>query len=254
MKVHLFATTIVAVAALTGVSARAASVTVSATDDIYMVSGTGTAPVAVTLSGATSVSFASVTGTLTSSGGNACGSALGCIVLNNGTGNNPNDPDGIGAGTATSFNSGTSSISGLTMQGAGALVGVFVSAGGPAGAAPTALNFTAGGLGTSFSSLSPVLDQVFFIGDGLTGDGSGTMQVFNAPTGATTLYLGISDAAGYNGGPSSYGDNLGAYNVNFTLAGSGTGSVAPEPAALSLLGAGLLLTVGCKYRRSVSQS
>jgi len=80
------------------------------------------------------------------------------------------------------------------------------------------------------------------------------MQVFNAPTGATTLYLGISDAAGYNGGPSSYGDNLGAYNVNFTLAGSGTGSVAPEPAALSLLGAGLLLTVGCKYRRSVSQS
>ena len=249
MRVHLFATTVVTVAMLTGVTARAASVVVIATDDIYMVNGTGTAPVAVALSGATSVSFASVKGSLTSSGGNACASALGCIVLNDGTGNNLNDPDGIGAGTNTSFNSGTSSISGLTMQGAGALVGVFVTAAGPAGAAPTALNFTTAGMGTSFSSLSPVLDQVFFIGDGLTGDGSGTIQVFNAPTGATTLYLGISDASGYNGGPSSYGDNLGAYNVNFTLAGSGAGPAAPEPAALGLFGAGLLLTLGFKHGR-----
>ena len=52
-------------------------------------------------------------------------------------------------------------------------------------------------------SLSPALDQLFFIGDGLTGPGTGSIQDFIAPAGAGTLYLSISDlvgAAGNNSG------------------------------------------------------
>jgi hypothetical protein len=86
-------------------------------------------------------------------------------------------------------------------------------------------------------SLSPLLDQVFFIGDGLTGDGTGTVQDFYVPTGATELYLGISDACGYNGGPSCYGDNVGTFDVTYTPTLSST---VPEPASLSILACGLL--------------
>jgi hypothetical protein len=66
------------------------------------------------------------------------------------------------------------------------LVGVFVATGGPTGAAPTALNYTTTS-STSSSSYTPLLDQTFFIGDGLTGNGSGTEQEFYIPSGATEL-------------------------------------------------------------------
>jgi hypothetical protein len=46
-----------------------------------------------------------------------------------------------------------------------------------------------------FSSLSPQLKQVFFIGDGMNS--SGQLQVFNVPIGATRLYLGIMDEKGW---------------------------------------------------------
>ena len=160
-------------------SGNAVSTTVQSTGSIYDTGGGSTAPTMITLpSGATSVVFNSVTGSITT----GCASTEGCIVLNNGTGNNANDPDGVGAAPATSSNTGTSSISGMIAPGAGYLVGLFVPAGGPAGAAPAALDFTSSGLGTSFTSLSPQLDQVFFIGDGLTGNGTGTQQTFNIPS------------------------------------------------------------------------
>lgn len=47
----------------------------------------------------------------------------------------------------------------------------------------------------NFSSLSPALKQVFFIGDGL--DNSGNIQKFKIPSGATRLYLGIMDEKGW---------------------------------------------------------
>jgi uncharacterized repeat protein (TIGR01451 family) len=198
------------------------SATVQSTGSIYDTGSGSTPPTMITLpSGATSILFNSVTGSITT----GCASTEGCIVLNNGTGNNSNDPDGVGAAPATSSNTGTSSISGITAPGAGYLVGVFVPAGGPAGTAPTALDFTSSGLGTSFTSLSPQLDQVFFIGDGLTGNGTGTQQTFNIPTGAGQLWLGITDALGYNGPPGSYGDNLGLYTVGFTVNAPGSGGV-----------------------------
>ncbi len=185
-------------------------------------------------SGATSVVFNSVTGSITT----GCASTEGCIVLNNGTGNNANDPDGVGAAPATSSNTGTSSISGMIAPGAGYLVGLFVPAGGPVGAAPAALDFTSTGLGTAFTSLSPQLDQVFFIGDGLTGNGTGTQQTFNIPTGAVQLWLGISDAGGYVGAPGAYGDNLGLYTVGLSVNAPGSSAVTvteTAPSGLTLV-------------------
>lgn len=225
----------------------------NSTDDIYN-AGTSVPPNPIALgSGATSVTFTSVTGSLTSSGGNTCASTLGCIVLNNGTGNNLNDPDGVGAAPSTSSNTGANGISGITGPGAGYLVGVFLAAGGPSGGTPAALNFTSSGLGTSFSSLSPILDQTFFIGDGLTGDGTGSLQAFNVPAGAADLYLGISDASGYNGSPGAYGDNLGSYSVDYSIAGSVVVTGTPEPGTLGLI-ATALLGAGLVARRRYSRT
>ncbi|MGH9744909.1 MAG: InlB B-repeat-containing protein, partial [Candidatus Acidiferrales bacterium] len=206
------------------------STTVQSTGSIFDTGGGSTPPTMITLlSGATSVVFTGVTGSITT----GCASTEGCIVLNNGTGNNANDPDGVGAAPVTSSNTGTGSISGITGPGAGYLVGVFVPAGGPVGTAPAALDFTSTGLGTSFTSLSPQLDQVFFIGDGLTGNGTGTLQTFNIPTGAAQLWVGISDAGFYNGAPGAYGDNLGFYTVDFTVnaPSSGGAMVTETPSA-----------------------
>jgi len=196
------------------------NITVQATDVVYAAgsqssiaaSRGGTVPGAITLpSQSGSVSFSSVQGSLTS----GCISLEGCITFN--SGGNLNDPDGTGAAAPTSTNTGYGSISGMTAPGAGYLVGVFVAAGGPSGAAPPALDFTSSGVGTSFTMLSPLLNQVFFIGDGLSSDGTGTVQTFNVPTGANQLYLGTSDSPFYSGPPGAYSDNLGSYSVAYTL-------------------------------------
>lgn len=218
---------------------KAATVTVAATDNVYDAGqstpiSTATLPVQLSVTGGATVNFSNVTGSLGT--GQGCAYGNGCIEINQGTGNNLNDPDGIGAASASSHNNGTSSLSGITAPNAGYLVGVFVAAGGPSGAAPTALDFTSG---TTFGSLSPVLDQVFFIGDGLTGDGSGSVQDFIAPSGAASLYLGLSDACNYNGPPGCFGDNVGSYSL--TVSGA---SPMPEPFSLALLApaaAGVLL-------------
>ena len=76
------------------------------------------------------------------------------------------------------------------------LVGVFTNGAQPTGPAPAQLNS-----GTSFATLSPGLNQIFWIGDGLTGTGTGTIQSFIAPAGATTLYLGVADGFGWNNNP-----------------------------------------------------
>jgi hypothetical protein len=88
-----------------------------------------------------------------------------------------------------------------------ALVGVFLDDAVPGGSPPPGLD---AGTNTSFTTLSPELRQVFFIGDGLTGTGTGVAQQFVVPAGATRLFLGSSDSAGGN-----Y-NNLGEFAVVVT--------------------------------------
>jgi hypothetical protein len=119
-------------------------------------------------------------------------------------------PDGGGA-VSTPANNG---ISGATWP-INALVGVFLDASQPdLSAAPTDLNFAT----TSFTTLSPLLKQAFFIGDGRTGTGSGTVQTFVVPAGATRLFLGTSDGFGWF-------NNTGSFTVT---GGAGAGAT-PTP-------------------------
>jgi hypothetical protein len=130
------------------------------------------------------------------------------------SGANANGPDGQPGGTNIS---GYGGLSGIT-DGSDRfyLVGVFLANGQPSTPPPT-LDFTDN---HSFSTLPPALGQVFFMGDGLTGTGTGDTQQFIAPVGATDLYLGIPDALGFSGNPGFYGDNVGSLNatVNFGTA------------------------------------
>jgi len=127
---------------------------------------------------------------------------------------------------------------------------VFVGPDGPIGTAPASLTYTAAD--TEDASYDPLLDQVFFIGDGLTGDGTGAEQEFYVPAGATELYLGISDACFFVGAPSCYTGNYGQFNVDYTDTTSGgttSPSPAPEPSSLLLLATGALSAVGAFRRR-----
>jgi hypothetical protein len=155
-------------------------------------------------------------------------SVTGSITLNSGSGHN--DPDGVitSGGYSGPTISGASGytvanayggISGITIPGGGALVGVFEPATGPTGAAPASLNFTS--IGASFTSFAPALYQTFYIGDGLTGDGSGRVQQFVVPAGATRLFLGISDAPGFDGSPGAYNDNSGNFTASFQVTSVG---------------------------------
>lgn len=59
----------------------------------------------------------------------------------------------------------------------------------------------------------PALNQVFFIGDGKTDDG--TLQTFLVPNEAEVLYIGFADCL--SGPPSSYGDNAGTLKITIAL-------------------------------------
>ena len=134
-------------------------------------------------------------------------------------------PDGDSGSTNVNSNR---SISDIVGPGRLFLVGVFLDSGVPA-SAPAILDFTGN---TNFTTLSPELGQTFFIGDGLTGTGSGSVQQFVVPTGATRLFLGFADAFSFGGAPGWYGDNSGSLEV--------TANPVPEPATFALLGLGLL--------------
>jgi hypothetical protein len=123
-------------------------------------------------------------------------------------------------------------ISGATWP-ASALVGVFLDDSLPtATAAPADLDFSGSGVGTSFTTLSPALKQVFFIGDGRTGSGSGAVQHFVVPAGATRLFLGVADGVGWFNNPGSF---------DVTVAVLGTGPGAPAAIAVPTLSDAMLV-------------
>ena len=138
-------------------------------------------------------------------------------------------PNSLGDGSGGATNIGPlGGISGISGPSTMFLTGVFLGAS-VGSTPPAALNFSAPG-GTSFASLSGLqLGQTFFIGDGLTGSGTGSVQSFIAPTGATRLFLGFSDAFGFGSSPGYYDDNTGSLTVVINP------SVVPIPAALPLL-------------------
>jgi hypothetical protein len=94
------------------------------------------------------------------------------------------------------------------------LVGVFLGRKVPA-SPPPRLDFSDAKLGTAFTTLKPKLGQTFFIGNGRTA--SGARHRYAVPSGATRLFLGIADAAYFNGSPGYYGDNGGKWTVTVRL-------------------------------------
>lgn len=74
-------------------------------------------------------------------------------------------------------------------------MGVFLSDSAPdLTPSPPTLDFSTAA-SRDFAMLSPLLEQIFFIGDGL--DDGAASQTFIAPTGATRLFLGPMDGFGW---------------------------------------------------------
>lgn len=225
--VSLFTSTLLAV------SASGTTLSINATADIFgaghatVPSGfaTGSLPPSYTfLAGNNLVlTFSSVTGTV-SSGANTTG------------------PDGAHGGPSTDMNS-INGISGILDGSSGFfLVGIFENGSEPTDPAPGRLDFSAGSLTESFTSLAPGLNQTFYVGDGLTGTGSGTVQQFIVPAGATELFLGFADGNptginsnlyNYHGNPSYYSDNTGSLQATFAVVS------VPEPSVFWLTALGL---------------
>jgi hypothetical protein len=209
-------TTVILVSCTAGPLLAQSSETLSVTAfmDIWQSGGyndgsNGLPPVAYAFAAAPgqTLTFSSVTGTW------SCG--------NDAT---PNGPDGTNSGScdvgANSFTpSGT--FSGLEMTDfTRPLVGMFLEDTLPASAPPTlrfyASDSSQGGIQTNFATLSPQIGQVFFIGDGKTGTGTGDIQAFNVPPKATHLYFGYVDLC--NGVTTGcYSDNSGSMTVTFAI-------------------------------------
>jgi hypothetical protein len=128
----------------------------------------------------------------------------------------------------------------------GPLAGVFLDNLIPVGTPPPTLDFSPGGLGTDFITLSPIIGQIFYIGNGVTSGGE--FQTFIAPLGATRLFLGIPDGFSFVGAPGAYDDNDGSYQVRIGINEVPTG--VPEPATILMMLAGFGFVAAARIRRS----
>jgi hypothetical protein len=229
---------------ISNVNAFSDTLTIGATDDIYA-AGHSTLPATIypgsfppsdsfQVDPNEILMFSSVTGT------------VGCnFVITNG----PDGPCWPGVNTTVTSYGGLSGID--VNQNNMFLVGVFLDASEPSGPGPAVLKYnygTPGSLSTSDATFSPELDQVFFIGDGLTGTGTGPEQTFDVPSGADRLYLGFADS--FDSVPSYYADNVGSLTATFSITST---TAAPEPAYGVLLTGGLFIGVLLyrKVRRAI---
>jgi len=120
------------------------------------------------------------------------------------------------------------------------LIGVFLNSTQPdLGAAPDSLDFSTLAA-RDFASLSPLLKQPFFIGDGLRNDGT-TVQSFIVPTGATRLFLGTMDGFGWY-------NNTGSLAVTVTQVRELAAQV-DEPATLVLAATSVIWMSCCRRRK-----
>ena len=112
------------------------------------------------------------------------------------------------------------------------LIGVFLTSASPiGGTAPAALNFSTAASQNQLV-LTPALAQPFLIGDGMTT--AGVAQTFDAPAGATRLFLADMDG-------DSWSNNQGSLTVSAV-------SAVPEPASLGLIGVGAAGLLGRRRR------
>ena len=154
-------------------------------------------------------------------------SATGAVT--NGSAGTTDGPDGGEFFTSQQTGEpGTVSNNGIARMNApvNALVGVFLDNNPPnTSGAPAGLDFSPSppGLGRGFATLGPALKQPFFIGDGLTGTGTGAVQQFTVPAGATRLFLGTVDGIEWN-------NNTGGFDV--TVNGASGGAAGPLFAAV----------------------
>ena len=148
----------------------------------------------------------------------------------------PYGPDGR---TDMSVNHATGAENGISDIKAplSALLGVFLGPAQPSlSPAPSALDFSTSS-SRDYTSLSPGLQQVFFVGDGYTS--GGIQQNVIIPTGATRFYLGVMD--GYQ-----WGNNLGSFSVD--AQNPPPPAAVPEPPTMLLLSSGLFGLVGLRKR------
>ncbi len=164
--------------------------------------------------------------------------AIGGINFFNGFGPAFFGPEGAAASSDLTALDGISGYKGTE----GALAAVFLDDSIPsAGPAPATLDFIPVAA-RDYLSLTPLLNQVFFVGNGETS--GGVAQMFTAPAGATRLFFGIPDGFGFGGDPGAYDDNDGSYEirvgVNEDPRVPGTPNRAvPEPLTASLAGMAL---------------
>jgi hypothetical protein len=196
-----------------GATGRSAKV--PATSDVYLAGmtsvphypgGAGTLPVHVKVQAGVAVTFASVKG------------MVGCADSVAGNG-----PDGTCPPSPGSNITAKNNISGYKDSRTMVFVGVFTTGKKPTAPTPPTLVFADSGsrnYSHSFSSIAPELDQVFFIGDGLTQTGRGTRQRFLPPANASVLFLGFADSYGFHGPPSYYADDAGTLTVTFASGAS----------------------------------
>lgn len=139
-------------------------------------------------------------------------------------------PEGLTAEVVAHVQSNENGFSNLTAP-YSALVGVFLSDSQPnLTTAPPSLNFSTA-TARDYTSISPQLKQIFFIGDGQTSDG--ILQQIVVPAGATRFFLTTWDDY-------QWGNNLGTFNV----------SVVPESrlAVMPIALAVVLLARGRQHR------
>jgi uncharacterized repeat protein (TIGR01451 family) len=127
--------------------------------------------------------------------------AHGCV--HNGPSGCVGDHPDSGPATNAHFAGAQNGISNVVAP-TNSLIGVFLGPNQPnLSPAPGTLDFSTAA-SRNFTTLSPVLQQTFFIGDGLTS--SNQVQEFVVPTGATRLFLGTMDGFGWF-------NNSGAFSV-----------------------------------------
>jgi len=139
------------------------------------------------ISAGTTVEFRNVTGTVTHGPNDGCCDTTG--------------PEG---GFITGHDIGAQNGISNVIAPVNALIGVFLGPAAPNGTpAPATLDFSTPA-SRDYTTLSPQLKQVFFIGNGLTS--GGVVQQVVAPPGATRLFLGTMD--GYDSN-----NNLGSFSL-----------------------------------------